>query len=342
MPRGGRGPRRYNGGMIQPHLAPIEAAGLLLTDWCSARCRHCYVRAGPEGSAWMTADEAAGHLAALARMGVAAGSVHVGGGEPFGDFDLLIGVVRAARSAGLAGVGYVETNGYWATSGEVVRERLTALAEAGMMQLAISADPYHQEFVPPERVRRLYEAAREVLGPRGVRVRRWKWIQQPRDVAAMPEAAREVLFAEFLARYPERMSGRAAERLAPLVGRMAIADLPDTACRAPLLESRHVHVLPGGWVYPGTCAGIALGRATAAAPLDVLLARWRPEASPLVARLVEAGPKGLAAEASRHGFEPDPGGYAGPCHLCWAVRSHLVRAGPGGDELAPAERYAGS
>jgi len=322
-------------------LMPLEAAGLLLTDWCPALCRHCYVCAGPDRSAWMPADAAAGHLEALARLGVPAGGVHVGGGEPFGHFDLLLAVVRAARQAGLAGIGYVETNGYWATSAEVVRERLAALAQAGMMQLSISADPYHQEFVRPERVRLLYEVACDVLGPRGVRARRWKWLQQPQDVAAMPEKDQEALFAKFLARYPERMSGRAAECLAPLVERRTAEDLPGDGCREALLESRHVHVDPRGWVFPGTCAGIVLGRATAGSPLDVLLAQWEPAGSPILAHLVEGGPKGLLPSAARTGFEPDPKGYAGKCHLCWSVRSHLVRAEAGGSELAPADLYGG-
>ena len=325
--------------MATPDLIPITAAGLLVTDWCPARCRHCYVRAGPEGREWMTVDAAAAHLAALARMGVPPAGIHVGGGEPFGDFERLLAVVRSARQAGLAGVGYVETSGFWAESADLVRRRLAALAEAGMMQISISADPYHQEFVPPERVQLLYDVAREVLGPSGVRVRRWKWLRQAKDVSAMPEDERLALFADFLRRYSERLSGRAAERLAPLLPRVPGERLPGDGCRAPLLESRHVHIDPRGWVNPGTCAGIVLGRATADAPLDALLARWRPEQSPLIAVLAEGGPKRLLAEALRRGFVVDPEGYAGKCHLCWALRSHLVRGGTGGDEFGPRPLY---
>lgn len=250
--------------------------------------------------------------------------------------------MRAAREAGLRGVGYVETNAYWATSDETVRERLTQLAEAGMMRLSISADPYHQEFIPPGRVRLLHEVASDVLGPNGVRARRWKWVEQPQDVAAMAEDCRCALFADFLGRYGERMTGRAAEHLAPLAPRTALEDLPDDGCRDALLGSRHVHVDPDGWVYPGTCAGIVFGRATAEEPLDDLLCGWRVAASPLVARLVDGGPKRLLPDARRHGFRPDPRGYAGKCHLCWLLRSHLVRAGAGTEELKPETLYAAS
>ncbi len=326
--------------MADDALTPLTAAGLLVTDWCPARCRHCYVGAGPDRSAWMSVEAASAHLAALARLGVPAEGIHIGGGEPFGDADRVLAIVRAAADAGLAGIGYVETCGFWATSETVVRDRLQALTEAGMRQLAISADPYHQEFVPPDRVRRLYEVARSVLGPGGVRARRWKWLQAPRDVSTLLNDERRRLFKEFLARHPERMTGRAAVHLAPLLNRSPMEDVPPKACRASLLESGHVHVLPGGEVYPGTCAGLVLGRATPARPLDDLVRSWRATASPHVARLVSGGPKALLPEAERSGFVPDPAGYAGACHLCWSLRSHLVRAGKASDDLGPAALYA--
>ena len=326
--------------MHEADLQPIAAAGLLVTDGCPARCRHCYVASGPDRAGWMTARAAAGHLAALARLGVPAEGIHIGGGEPFGDFARLLEIVRAAHAASASGgIGYVETNGFWATDAEIVRSRLRALADAGMRQISISADPYHQEFVPPDRVRLLYEVAREVLGPDGVRARRWKWIAGGCDVAAMPEAARLDLFRTFLARYPERMTGRAAECLAPLLPRRPLEEIPPEGCRKAILESRHVHVDPQGWVFPGTCAGITLGRATADLPLDRLLTDWRLADRPLVAALVEGGPRNLASHAAQHGFRPDLSGYAGKCHLCWAARKALLQAGAGGETLQPDALY---
>jgi len=325
--------------MAEDAFAPLTAAGLLVTDWCPARCRHCYVCSGPERSAWMSVHDATAHLAALARLGVPADGVHIGGGEPFGDFDRLLAIVRSASDAGLDGIGYVETCGFWATSEVVVRGRLRALAEAGMRQVSISTDPYHQEFVPPDRVRRLYEVARAVLGPDGVRVRRWTWLHAPQDTSAMAEHDRRRLFADFLRRYPERMTGRAATHLTPLLERIPARELPEKGCRLPLLESRHVHVLPAGEVYPGTCAGLVLGRVTSGIPLDHLVRSWRLADSPRVARLVSGGPSALLAEARRYGFTPDPAGYADPCHLCWMIRRHLVRTGAAGCDLGPPTLY---
>lgn len=330
--------------MTRADLEPITAAGLLVTDFCPARCRHCYVSSGPEGRRWMTVEAARGHFAALARRGVSFEGIHVGGGEPFGrgteeDFARLLGIVRAAREAGLEGLGYVETGGAWATDADRVSRRLRALADAGMRQLAISADPYHQEFIPAERVRLLYEVAANILPSGGVRARRWRWLQSPQDVAAMGENERKSLFQSTLERYPERMTGRAAEELAPLVGRVPIGEVPDDGCAKALLASGHVHVDPEGWVYPGTCVGITLGRATAERPLDELLCGWRVGDWPRIALLAAGGPKRLLDEAERDGFEADPAGYAGKCHLCWSVRRHLVQSGAGGEDFAPESLY---
>ena len=208
-----------------------------------------------------------------------------------------------------------------------------------MRQLAISADPYHQEFIPAERVRLLYEVAANVLPSGGVRARRWRWLQSPQDVAAMGENERKSLFQSTLERYPERMTGRAAEELAPLVGRVPIGEVPDDGCAKALLASGHVHVDPEGWVYPGTCAGIALGRATAERPLDELLCGWRVSDRPRIALLAAGGPKRLLDEAERGGFEADPAGYASKCHLCWSVRRHRMRSGAGGEDFAPESLY---
>jgi len=325
--------------MSEPVIAPLSAAGLLVTWACPARCRHCYVNAGPGRPGAMAPEAARAHFAALVRLGVAAEGVHVGGGEPFLDFDRLLAVVRAAREAGLDGIGYVETSGFWAVSAEEVRRRVRSLAEAGVRQVSISADPYHQEFVPPERVRLLRDVAGEVLGGRGVRARRWRWLDEAVDVAALPEADRENLFRTFLGRYPERMTGRAAAHLAPLVERAPAEALSDEGCEEALLGSRHVHVDPEGWVYPGTCAGVVLGRATPALPLDEVLGRWTAARGPRAAALAAGGPKRLLAEAARRGFRPDAAGYAGRCHLCWSLRAHLVRAGAAGDDLGPAVLY---
>lgn len=315
---------------------PIRAAGLLVTYWCNARCAHCYELSGPDRKQWMSVADARRHLVALARTGVGAAGVHIGGGEPFGDYPLLLAIVRAAREAGLDGVGYVETNGFWATDVDRARARLEELREAGMRQISISADVYHQSFVDPACVVRLHEAAREVFGPRGVRARRWRFLKSPRDLRALGADERRDAYRAALAEYPERMTGRAARNLADLVPGRPAETFADERCREAVLESGHVHVDPGGHVFPGTCVGLVLGRASATAPLDEALAAPR---GPVWRTLAESGPVGLMREAKASGYAERKDGYAHKCHLCTEVRGFLLGRGLFADELGPSEAY---
>ncbi|HOI55169.1 MAG TPA: radical SAM protein [Phycisphaerae bacterium] len=314
----------------------ISAAGLLVTYWCNARCAHCYELSGPRRQGWMSADAALGHFQAMVRLGMEPAGVHLGGGEPFGDFGRLVEIVRAARQAGLAGVGYVETNGYWATDEALVRERLGALREAGMRQLSLSADVYHQTFVDPQCVVRLWRVATEVLGTEGVRARRWRFLKSPQDLREASEAQRQAAYREALAQHAERMTGRAATELAPLVARQPAEAVRGQTCVEGLRDSAHVHIDPAGYVFPGTCAGLILGRTDRGRPLDAVLAASR---GPMWRILVSEGPWGLRSLAARKGYKDDPGGYADKCHLCLSARRFLLETGAYADELGPPELY---
>jgi len=346
----------------------VSAAGLLLTYWCNARCDHCYELSGPERRGWMSVEAAQRHWAALKRLGAEAAGLHVGGGEPFGDFPRLAAVVRAAREAGLEGVGYVETNGFWATDDALVQERLAELREAGLRQISISCDVFHQTFVDPAAPQRLWRVAREVLGEAGVRARRWRFLQSPQDLRGSDEAAREAAYRAALTAHPERMTGRAAMRLARFLPRFSAEKFSDDRCSgalpAPqacagsdrttmpagqawhqsswthgsaLEDAGHVHVDPAGWVFPGTCVGILLGQTDERTPLDEVLARPAGQ----VRRILAArGPWGLREElAVPLGYLNEPEGYADKCHLCTSVRTFLFRTGKFAAELGPREVY---
>jgi hypothetical protein len=285
----------------------------------------------------MSLQDARSHLEALARLGADPAGVHIGGGEPFGDYPLLVSIVRAAREAGLAALGYVETNGYWAADAATVRARLLELRDAGMMQISISADVFHQVYVDPACVARLWETARVTLGDGGLRARRWRFLQAPQDLRQADESARRAAYRAALAARGERMTGRAARELAPLLPRRPPESFSGDSCGRALRESGHVHIDHHGNVFPGTCAGLVLGRASARRPLDEVLAGprrliWRT--------LVEGGPWALARLAEDEGFQLDPRGYADKCHLCTAVRTHLASRRRHGDELGPPELYA--
>ncbi|MDY7011956.1 MAG: radical SAM protein, partial [Planctomycetota bacterium] len=117
-------------------------AGLMLTYWCNARCASCYVCSSPSDAGDMTVESALAFWEGLQNASPHGCRIHIGGGEPFGRWEILIELLQQAKSAGLGPLEAVETNAFWACDEKIIRERLAALDEAGMDRLTISADPY--------------------------------------------------------------------------------------------------------------------------------------------------------------------------------------------------------
>ena len=152
----------------QPKIKLWRSAGLMLSYWCSSSCACCYVFSGPQARncrTEMTIDLALECWRGIRRLAGDRGRVHITGGEPFGDYDRLTGLLRAAQAEGLSGLEKVETNAYWCTDEKLTRDRLEELKSLGMSKLQISTDIYHQQFVPIDRVRLAARVAQEILEP---------------------------------------------------------------------------------------------------------------------------------------------------------------------------------
>lgn len=327
-----------------PQLAPWEFAGLMVTYWCNARCAFCYVYSAPDRGGEMSVQAAVEHWRGLDRIAAAHRKtmrIHLAGGEPFGDWPRLLAIVRAARDAGLTPLEKIETNAFWATDDDLTRVRLEQLAALGLERLLISADVYHQEFVPLERVQRCVAQARRVLGPGRVRVRWWDFLQHPVELRQHDADAKRRAYAAALERHRERLTGRAAERLAGLLPRFAAEHFRGAHCVEEVLQSRHVHVDPYGNVFPGVCSGIILGNA-GEQPIEALwhalAAHWAEH--PVVSAVAAGGSFELMQRAAALGYTPLTDGYANKCHLCTHVRQFLVDRGLWRESVGPRECYA--
>ncbi|MCD6364394.1 MAG: 4Fe-4S cluster-binding domain-containing protein, partial [Planctomycetes bacterium] len=300
-------------------------AGLLLTYWCNARCASCYLSCNGKRREEMPLTLAMRVWRELIEASPHGCKIHLSGGEPFRNWPFLIELCRQARRDGLAPLEKIETNAFWAIDENTTRRMIRELDDAGMEKLVISTDAYHQQYVPIERCRLAARIAEEVLGPQRVRVRWRKWLEEGFDTNKLSDDQRRELFASASTAGRDRFVGRAARELAPHLSYRPWPDFSDMPCRDSLLRSKHVHIGPEGMVMPGTCAGITLGSAADQGIADIrqnLIERHGE--IPLLAALTEHGPTALLDMSETAGFVPRAA-YASKCHLCWDIRTHLVR-----------------
>jgi MoaA/NifB/PqqE/SkfB family radical SAM enzyme len=301
-------------------------------------------------NAWRSLKELAGDGA----------KIHITGGEPFLYWDQLCEILKEAKKQNLGPVDMIETNGFWATNDEIIKDRLKILDELGMSRLKISCDPFHQEYVDIEPVRRLAQIAKESLGQDRVLVRWEKYLENPariftaelaetapwnpkdsRDkVLGIPrgfQRAEKKRYIDALKDYPCRFTGRAAGHIAELVAKDTVAEISKTNCSDDFLGAKGVHIDPYGNIFSGTCSGIIIGN-IAKLSLAEIWRNWQPKNDKIINTLFNSGPAGFLDEAIKLGYKPKES-YAGKCHLCTSIRQFFFDKEIYQATIGPAECY---
>jgi MoaA/NifB/PqqE/SkfB family radical SAM enzyme len=323
----------------EPKFKLWRSAGLMLTYKCNCACEFCYYNCCPDKGGLMPVDTA---ISAWESLKVLAGDntkIHITGGEPFLYWDNLLEILEQAQKLNLGKVDLIETNGFWATSEKIVRQRLKKLGELGMNRFKVSTDPFHQEYVDIEPVRRLAEMAIGILGPERVLVRWRKYLENPIDVKNLSPVELEQQYINAIKDYPCRFTGRAGGKLAELLASKSIESLAGMNCKLNFLAAKGVHIDPFGSVFSGTCSGIIVGNVNRS-PLEDIWKQFDPRRGGFIGTLFDKGPYGLLAEAEERGYRRAEF-YAGKCHLCTSIRQFFCDNGLEKPIIGPAECYAG-
>jgi hypothetical protein len=281
-------------------LPPLRHGGIMPNYECTAACRHCLYACDPDwDSGYITPEKTHGICQTLRQNGCQ--SVHIGGGEPFIQFDGLIKMIKIIRARGIA-VEYIETNAFWARDEALTLRRLQTLSEAGADTLCISRDSYHAEFIPPALPAKLAETCRRT----GFGYFLWETQYNRlrfggRAVSLEEEHAEKKPLEEILR---GAVSGGACKNLT---------------------SAHHFHVDLNGYFIPPGCTGIIL-------PLDEAVSGLTPGRYPAFEALYNGGLTALVSLAVGRGFAPDPAGYPSVCAACFHVRKWLSQQ-PGFPEL---------
>ncbi len=297
----------------------VNGLHLLVTYKCNARCRHCFLSAGPEHSRVISRERGLALIQEASEL-PEIDHLFLEGGEPFLFPDLLLDLVKAATTGGLW-VG-VLSNGFWAHSRAAALARLEPLAAAGLRSLSISTDSWHEEFVSREKAVRAATIAQELDISADIMSCNPLNITQSKGKV---EAEIAMYTGDVVGR------GRAVDSLKG-GGEHHWEELVD--CREKLSRPGRVHVGPDGEVH--LCQGLLLGHRAGDVPLGDILAAYAPTEHPLVSRLIEGGPAAMARHALELDWEPS-GLYLDSCHLCYEVRTFLRPLYP--ELIGPPEIY---
>jgi len=309
----------------------------LLTYKCNCSCEFCYYNCGPEKNGLMPVDVAVGAWRSLKILAGENAKIHLTGGEAFLYWEHLQEILKEAKKNNLGKVDLIETNGFWATDEKIVRQRLKRLDELGMYRFKISTDPFHQEYVDTEPVRRLADMAYEILGSERVLVRWRKYLDNPIGMKSLSQAERIQEYINAINDYPCRFTGRAAGKLAELVAVKPIETFAAMNCTKSFLSAKGVHIDPFGNVFSGTCSGIIVGNVNQT-PLENIWKQFDPAKKDFVKVLFSTGPYGLLPEAEELGYKRAVS-YASKCHLCTSIRQFFLSKGMKKSTVGPAKCY---
>jgi len=298
----------------------IEGVHFLVTYRCNWECEHCFVWGGPANEATMTMaqlETAIDEIAGVEQID----HVYFEGGEPMLAYPIVVKAAACARGRGLD-VGLV-TNCYWAQTVEDARIWLAPFAELGLFDLSVSTFPYFGVGEPGQPA----DAGGADAGVEETSVADVTLLENAVRAARsldVPVAALEVGAAADLSAV-EMACGDPGSVM--YRGRAAVELAPAVACRTPetLTSCPHEDFDAPGRAHLGAdgelqlCQGISAGNVWRDG-LRTIVARYDPQALPIVRELREGGPLRLA---QAYGLTPEHELYADECHLCYELRSRL-------------------
>ena len=287
---------------------------------CTAACRHCLYACSPERGGGYISKASAEDISGLLREG-GCRSVHIGGGEPFLQFDGLVELVKTVTNAGIA-VEYIETNAFWANDEHQVERQLRALLQAGADTLCISLDPFHTEYVPVRMPLYLARICRRVNF--GFFLWQEKYLSalsrldfgKTHNRAELERLLSPDYVMETSRSYGLHLGGRAINIEAEYSVRIPVDEIANSRPCNRLLSSDHFHVDLNGRFIPPGCTGISI-------PLEDAV-RGIPDGKyPAFDALLSSGTAGLLRYAKTRGFAENSHGYTSGCAMCFHIRRWL-------------------
>ena len=256
-------------------------------------------------------------------------SVHIGGGEPFINFDKLLGVCKSAYRHNIS-IDYIETNASWYTDDLSVSKKLQKLMSVGVDCLLVSVDPFHNEFIPYIKVKNLLKLCRK--NGMGTFVWQSKYeriVQQLDENTTHSLKEYEDIFGDDFVKmiaesYAIGYNGRALQILEKNITSPKDRKPYDyffnenkNKCGEKIKSLHHFHIDINGDLIPPSCNGFK------ANIFDLCENGLDNEKYKYFLSIINGGLGELFDKSKVLGFAPKTEGYLSKCELCFDIKKYI-------------------
>ncbi|MEW6295019.1 MAG: radical SAM protein [Candidatus Diapherotrites archaeon] len=134
--------------MNLPYKNKITSISILYTHKCPIYCDHCCGNFSPKRKEKLTPKKVLDYFNDISSIKVK--KICFTGGEPFLFFDELINLISKGKRMGFKIS--VISNGFWAVNEKETRKIMRLLSKNGLAAIKISADEFHQKFIPIDNI----------------------------------------------------------------------------------------------------------------------------------------------------------------------------------------------
>ncbi len=316
----------------------LVSGGIITNYDCSSKCKHCVYASSPSWPKdYMTKEKADEVFKMLKDLGCH--SVHIGGGEPLLRPDDIFPVLEAAKRHHMS-IEYIETNASWFKDEATAELLLNKLIMYHVHTLLISIDPFHNEYIPFQKVKGLIKVCQKAnMGVFPWLMEFWPDLDAMDDTIPHALEAYAALYGQdYVSNLPKRyglnLRGRALQTFKATMKMETVEKMMDASVPCRLLSgTHHFHVDVYGNFIPQTCPGLAIQLKDLAQGVD-------PKKYRILDTLDSVGIKGLLNMAiEQYHYKPKLE-YAGKCDLCFDIRRFLVMdLGLDAPDLQPTGHY---
>lgn len=241
---------------------------------------------------------------------------------------------------------YIETNGLLLAK-DSAKDKLEILRSCGVDCMLLSISPFHNEYLPVDENKGVYNSITQVFGNNGI----FPWHPDYYHYLEKAGTGSPVKFTDYVSLFSKEdiryqiqniiylhPGGRAAFLFADLVGKYPARRFFDKNCIDECSSGVHAHMDFYGNYCAGFCSGMTIGEKSAFNLKELYAKGIDLEDYPILDIVINKNMQSLYEYAKQREFhiDIDRDAYSSPCHLCLHIRTFLFSKYPGlYKELSP-------